>query len=197
VLCLLNPARWADVYFLEGIAQDPPKDTQMSQSSRKTWVSIVIASVIIIGMLAVAIVGGTAFFFYRHIDTQFTPQKNAEQQFAAARSRFEGRQPLIEMRFDDEPILHRELMAKANSATKLETLRILAYDPRAHKLVRVSVPFWLIRLAPSKHFSFNDNGFDFDSDNVRLTVDDLERLGPGLILDQKDRRGSHVLVWTE
>jgi hypothetical protein len=61
----------------------------------------------------------------------------------------------------------------------------------------VSVPFWLIRLAPSKHFSFSDSGFDFDSDRVRLSSDDLERLGPGLILDQKDRRGSHVLVWTE
>jgi len=169
----------------------------MSQSSRKTWVSIVIASVIIIGMLAVAIVGGTAFFFYRHIDTQFTPPTNAEQQFSAARSRFAGSQPLIEMRLDDEPILHRELVAKAHSTTKLETLRILAYDSHARKLVRVSVPFWLIRLAPSKHFSFRDNGFDFDSDNVRLTVDDLERLGPGLILDQTDRRGSHVLVWTE
>jgi hypothetical protein len=169
----------------------------MSQSSRKTWVSIVIASVIIVGMLAVAVVGGTAFFFYRHIDTEFTPQANAEQQFAAARSRFAGRQPLIELRFDDEPVLHRELMAEAHSTAKLETLRILAYDPHGRKLVRVSVPFWLIRLAPSKHFSFNDNGIDFDSERVRLTVDDLERLGPGLIMDQKDRRGSHVLVWTE
>jgi len=32
---------------------------------------------------------------------------------------------------------------------------------------------------------------------VRLTLDDLERRGPGLILDQKDRHGSQVLVWTE
>ena len=74
----------------------------------------------------------------------------------------------------------------------------LAYDPDARKLVRVSIPFWLIRMAPSQHFSFlNDNGIDFDSDRVRLNYKDLERLGPGLILDQKDRRGSHVLVWTE
>jgi hypothetical protein len=36
-----------------------------------------------------------------------------------------------------------------------------------------------------------------DSDRVNLKLEDLERMGPGLILDQKDRRGSEVLVWTE
>lgn len=170
----------------------------MSQSSRKTWVSIVIASVIIVGMLAITVVGGTAFFFYRHINTQFTPQENAEQEFAQARARFAGQQPLIELTRGEEPVLHRELVGAANSRARLETLRILAYDPRAGKLVRVSVPFWLIRMAPSKNFSFfSSNGIDFDSDRIHLSPEDLDRMGPGLILDQKDRRGSRVIVWTE
>lgn len=170
----------------------------MSQSSRKTWVSVLIAAVIIVGMLAITVVGGTAFFFYRHINAQFTPRENAEQQFAEARARFEGQQPLIEIKKDDEPVVHRELVSAAHSNAKLESLRVLAYDPRARKLVRVSIPFWLIRLAPSQHFSvLNDNGIDFDSDRIRLNYQDLERLGPGLILDQTDRHGSQVLVWTE
>ena len=64
--------------------------------------------------------------------------------------------------------------------------------------MNVSIPMWLLRLAPSNKFSFlNDNGIDFDSDRVHLTLDDLERRGPGLLLDQADRRGSQVLVWTE
>jgi hypothetical protein len=62
----------------------------------------------------------------------------------------------------------------------------------------MSIPFWLIRLMPGKHFSFlNDNGIDFDSDRVRLTSEDLERLGPTLILDEQDRQGAYVIVWTE
>ena len=170
----------------------------MEQSTRKTWISVLIASVIIIGRLAITVVGGTAFFFYRHINAQFTPRENAEQQFADARARFAGRQPLIELRMNDDPVLHRELFDASHSNAKLESLRVLAYDPRAHKLVRVSIPFWLIRLAPGKHFSFlSDNGIDFDSDRVRVTADDLERLGPSLIIDQDDRHGAHVLVWTE
>lgn len=170
----------------------------MEKSTRKTWLSILIASVIIMGILAIAVVGGTAFFFYRHINATFVPQDDAEQQFAAARARFAGRRPLIEMQRGDEPIIHRELMDRPAASGKIESLRVLAYDTRGRKLVQVSIPFWLIRLAPGKRFSFlNDNGFDFDSDRIRLTNEDLERLGPALILDQHDRRGSQVLVWTE
>jgi len=171
----------------------------MQTSTKKTWVSVLIASVIIVGIMAIAVVGGTAYFFYRHINTEFTPRENAEQQFEQARARFAGRLPLIEMRRDDEPIVHRELLESARGGGgKIEVIRVLAYDAAARKLVRVSIPFWLIRLAPGNRFSFlNEHDIDFDSDRIRLTTDDLDRLGPSLILDTRDRRGALVLVWTE
>jgi nitrate reductase NapE component len=162
-----------------------------------TWAAILIAGVIIFGMLAVAAVGGTAFFIYRHINTTPTGHDAAAAEFTQARARFAGQQPLIEMSVGDEPVVHRELV-KDPSGRKLETLRVLAYDRHERKLVRVSIPFWLLRLLPSNHFSFlDDNGINIDSERVNLTVDDLERRGPGLVLDTRDRRGSEVLVWTE
>ena len=167
-------------------------------SKTKTWISILIASVIVVGVLAVSAVGGTAYFIYRHVHTQFTPVESADKQFADARARFAGQPPLIEMRRGDEPVLHREVIPKDMPAAKLDTLRVLAYDTRANKLVNVSIPMWLLRLAPSNKFSFmKDNGIDFDSDRMHISLDDLERRGPGLILDQADRRGSQVLVWAE
>ena len=49
---------------------------------------------------------------------------------------------------------------------------MLAYDTHEGKLVRVSIPFWLLRLAPTNHMSFlSDTGIDFDSDRVRLTLE--------------------------
>jgi hypothetical protein len=170
----------------------------MSKNNRKTWISVLIASVIIVGILAAAAIGGTAFFIYRHVNTEFTQTENADQQFKEARARFAGQQPLIEIRKDEEPVLHREALRAEASPSKLDTLRVLAYDTHAGKLVHVSIPFWLLRLAPSRHMTFlSDAGIDFDSDRVHLTLDDLERRGPGLILDQADRRGSQVLVWAE
>ena len=170
----------------------------MNQNNRKTWISVLIATVIVVGVLAVSAVGGTAYFIYRHVDTQFVQTEHADQQFAQARARFAGQQPLIELRKDDEPVLHREVIPKTMPAAKLDTMRVLAYDTRANKLVNVSIPMWLLRLAPSNKFSFmKDNGIDFDSDRMHISLDDIERRGPGLILDQTERRGSQVLVWTE
>jgi hypothetical protein len=167
-------------------------------SNKKTWVSIVIAAVIIVGVVALAAVGGTAYFIYRHVQTQFVPSASAEQQFAEARARFAGQKPLIEIQKDEEAVLHREMIPKTLPAAKLDTLRVLAYDTRANKLVNVAIPMWLLRMAPSNHFSFmKDNGIDFDADRVHITLEDVERRGPGLLLDQADRRGSQVLVWTE
>ena len=168
-------------------------------STQKTWISVVIAAVIIVGVLALSAVGGTAYFIYRHVHTQVVGTDSAERQFAAARARFAGQQPLIELRKgSDEPLLHRDAIPKTMPASRLETLRVLAYDTRANKLVNVSIPMWLLRMAPADKFSFmKDNGIDFDSDRLHITLDDLERRGPGLLLDQADRRGSQVLVWTE
>ena len=91
-------------------------------------------------------------------------------------------------------MIHR----RTGKEAEIHAARVLAFDPRAGKLVRASVPFWLLRMAPSRNLSFHSGGFDFDSDGMRLTVDDIERAGPGLLLDGRDRRdGTLVLVWTE
>jgi len=169
----------------------------MAQKRIPTWAAVLIAGVIIVGMLAVAAVGGVAFFIYRHVNATFTGQERASEQFSLARARFAGQRPLIELAHGDEPIVHREMM-KAEAEQRLESIRVLAYDRRAGKLVRVSIPFWLLRIVPSHHFSFlNDNGIEIDSDRIRLTIEDVERRGPGLLLDTRDRHGSQVLIWTE
>jgi len=173
----------------------------MASGSRQTWVSILIAAVIILGILGLSVVGGTALFVYRHVNSEFTGNKIAEQEFASARARFAGQQPLIEISQNEEPTIHRDQIPPApRPGRPLESLRVLAYDEHAGKIVRVAIPFWLLRLVPSRHLSFlNDQGIDvdIDSDRVSLTLDDLDRRGPGLILDQRDHRGSRVLVWTE
>ena len=170
----------------------------MSENSRKTWVSVLIAAVIVVFVLAIAAVGGAAFFIRRHVSTEFTPTQNAEEQFTQARARFEGQLPLIEMRAGDQPVLRRDHPSAASAGTALQSMRVLAYDRTSGKLVQISIPFWLLRLAPSKKFSFlSDDGIDVDTGRVHITLDDVERHGPGLILDTKDRRGSQVLVWTE
>jgi hypothetical protein len=168
----------------------------MDNKTKKTWISIVIAAVIIIGVLAIAIVGGTAYFFYHHIDARFTGQENADQAFTNTRARFSGQRPLIEITGDDEPIIHRE--AKAGVRHDVNALHALVYDERAGKLTHVDVPGWLIRLmSAGGHVRLANLDMFGDEERLRLTLDDLELHGPGLVMDVHRPRGSQLLVWTE
>jgi len=167
----------------------------MDNKTRKTWISIVIASVIVIGLLAIGIVGGTAFFIYSHVNAKFIPQESAEQEFATARARFVNQQPLIELTAD-EPVLHRNT---SGPRREIQSLHALVYDGRARKLTHLDVPGWLLKVmsAGGRIRIANLDVLDDDTSG-RVTLEDLERHGPGLVLDVKRARGSQqVLLWTE
>jgi hypothetical protein len=163
-------------------------------SAKKTWVSILIAAVIIVGIIAIVVVGSTAFFVYSHVRAQVTPQATAEQQFADARARFAGQQPLIELSPGDEPVLHRDASRPRRA---VQALHALVYDAHARKLTHVDIPGWLLRvMSAGGHFRLANLDM-FEDDQSQLTLEDLERHGPGLILDVRRGRGSQVLLWTE
>ncbi len=169
-------------------------------STKRTWLWIIFGVAICIAVAVVALVGGTVYMVSRHVKTELVGKNTAEQQFLQQRERFAGQPPMIELRGDrgdERPIVHRP----SESARKvdLQSIRVLVYDSHDGRLIHVDLPFWLFRLMPSGRVgvgSFGTN-FDFESGRVRLTVDDLERYGPGLILDATDRRHAQVLIWTE
>jgi hypothetical protein len=172
----------------------------MRDKRTKTWLSILAAVLIVIVMLGAAAVGGSIYFFYSHIRQTPTEDTEADDRFARERQRLSNRRPLIEIDDRDEPVILRpDPTTQAARDARLRTLRVLVYEPREQRMVDVDIPFWLLRVMPSGgRFSFlNDHGIDFDSERTRLTVEDLERHGAGLVLDHRDRRGAQVLVWTE
>jgi hypothetical protein len=72
----------------------------------------------------------------------------------------------------------------------------MAWDPDDRKLVRVKVPFWVLRLThPGAQLKFGTD--EIDLEHLKVTIEDLERHGPGLILDHREPNGSHVLLWAE
>jgi|SRR5579862_5697568 len=166
----------------------------MDNKTKKTVISIVIAVVLLIGILAFAVVGGTAFFIYRHVNAQFAPQDTAEQQFASQRVRFGGQQPFIEMPLGETPVVHRDA---TKPRRELQALHALVYDSHAGKLTHVDIPGWLLRLMSGGGRVRLANLEMFDDDRDRVTIEDLERHGPGLVLDLHRGQSSQVLVWTE
>jgi hypothetical protein len=162
----------------------------------KTWISILVAVLIVIVLLGAAAIGGAAYFVYSHIRQTPLEEAQAGDRFVQVRQRLSSREPLLSIDDRDEVVIRR---SEPGSPVKLQTLRTMVYDPREGRIVELDIPFWLLRIMPSGgRLSFlNDNGINLDSERTRLTVEDLERHGAGLILDHRDRNGAQILVWTE
>lgn len=153
-------------------------------------------SVLLVGALGLVALGvGCAVLVRRQVDVRSDARiETFEHEVAAVLSRLGGTPALIE----DTPsgprlspgVLEQR---KAKATTRPHALWVLVWDQDERKIVRLSLPFWLLRLSP--------RGVDIDVNKVdlrklRLSVDDLERAGPGPLFVREDAE-SRVLVWTE
>jgi hypothetical protein len=168
-------------------------------STKRTWLWIIFGIIGLMALGLVALVGGGAYVVSRHVKTELVGKISAEEQFVRQRARFAGQQPLIEVQGADRADMKASIHRQAEGAAKVElqTMRVLVYDAHEGRLVHVDLPFWLLRLMPSGRLgSVSGSNFSFNSAD-RVTVDDLERHGPGLVLDARDSRDAQVLIWTE
>ena len=80
------------------------------------------------------------------------------------------------------------------------SLHVLVWDRGEEKLVRVSVPMWLVRKA-AEHDDADLLDFDDDSGKVarhlkpRLRWKDVEKAGLGVLAEVEEEDGDQVLVW--
>jgi hypothetical protein len=160
----------------------------------KTWVWVVIG-VIAAGILCVIALAAAGIWFVRtHVNVQPTTIAAATSDFQTVRERFASQKPLIEL--DDHGNFVHANTDRPDGTKRPEALAIMAFDSRDERVVRMDIPFWLLRLKMHGPINLNGNG-NVDLAKLRLTVEDLERYGPTLIVDHHDANGSRVLVWTE
>ena len=162
----------------------------------KTWVWVVVGIVVIgvIGIVAMAAAG--LYFFTRNIQTTQASPAVASRSFDEARARFANQKPLIELDHEGEFLRSNLNRDRPSAPPVLEAIHVMAYDPDDARVVRVSIPFWLVRLQKGESV-INFNGHDMNLEDLKITVEDLERFGPTLIVDHKSPRGERVLVWSQ
>jgi hypothetical protein len=160
----------------------------------KPWVWVVIG-IVVVGILGVIAMAAAGLWFVKsHVDIRTATVAAATEDFQLIRQRFAAQKPLIEL---DEhgSFLHANVDRPAGTQ-RPQTLNVMAFDPRDEKVVRLELPFWLLRLkAGGGRFDIGRRNVDLA--RMRITVEDLERYGPILILDQRDADGSRVLVWSQ
>jgi hypothetical protein len=157
------------------------------------WAQVLIGIGIVMVFLGIgAIVAITSYFSENMVVTE-SSAREADEEIEKVRQRFKGQAPLVELK-DGVSRAVRATSAQTGSRQTLQTLHVLAWDSHEEKLVNVSIPWWIIRLK-SGPIRFSTYAAGLDDSGVSLRPEQIERHGPGIILDGTGPRGERVLLW--
>lgn len=163
----------------------------------RRWLPIVLGALLVLVLILGGLVGSCAYLVRRQV--RVMSQSSLGEYDREARGilrRFPG-VPILVEDGPSGPVLSQEALAtrlKRTQTRPLQNLHVLVFSTGENKLVRLSLPFWLLRLAPDGQTSIDVD--DADLDKLRLSVDDIDSAGPGPLLVRRTK-DAHVLVWTE
>jgi hypothetical protein len=162
----------------------------------KTWIWIIVG-IIVFGIVCVVAMAGAGFYYFsQHVNAQAATPAKATAQFDQIKTQFKEQRPLIELDERGHFLRSNPDRPTPTTSKKPEQLYVLAFDPDDERLVKVSIPFWLLRFR-SRGAHVDVGGGRLDLEDLKLTIEDLERFGPTLIVDHKTTGGERVLVWSQ
>ena len=164
-------------------------------TAKRKWMPIVAGVVILLVVVGIGAVAVSVSWMREHVEVTTPGDADAARTFETAHAKFAGQAPLMEMR-DGKAHYNDDRGARTSSTASLTMLHGLAFNSRDGKLARFELPFWVLRLK-STPIKFSAYAAGFDDGRVSLTAEDIERHGPGIVLDFSLDRGDRVLIWVD
>jgi len=162
--------------------------------SKRTWLWIVLAALGLCVIFVIAIAGVGLYFVSSHVSTKTSTSAEAFSAFDAARAPFKELPPVYEIDDRERVKQVRKIAELPDGKTRANHMQVLVWDSDHERLVKVSVPFWVLKMGHQKIDIANS---DFELERLQLDVKELERVGPVLLLDLRSRGGQRVLIWTQ
>ena len=169
----------------------------MSAIRRSILLSMCLSAAIVI----LSAVTGAVWFLVRHWDTEPASASTANVEFDRVRARFAGQQPLVDMRSRRPSTEVKVSRVRA----PLQSFHTMIFDTRgSERLVHITVPYWFGRRY-ARHsgkfvwlgeLTFLDDT-EFDPEEIQLSLDEVERHGPGLLVDYQHPTGGQFIAWIE
>ena len=165
------------------------------KTQKRRWLPIVAGGAGLIVMLGI-VAAGVSFVWLREHTTiaRDVSSARADDAFGQVARRFADARAAIEIGGDGRP--RPAPGATRRNRGEVTTLRVLAWDAREHALADVTLPLWLVRLK-SGPIELGGYVAGMADHGVRLTVEEIERMGPGVILDYAMPSGNRVLLSVE
>jgi hypothetical protein len=162
-------------------------------ATKRTWLLIIGGAVAFCVLALIVIAGAGMYFVSQHVSTERSTGADAIRAFETARKRY--KEPLFEIDRTEHLKIIRPLAEMPTSGDKPEYMWILAWDPDDERLVKLSLPFWLLKMGRRKIDIMQEEGFSLD--RLNLDIHELERIGPALVVDYRTPSGERVLIWTQ
>jgi hypothetical protein len=159
----------------------------------RTWVKVTLTGVALLAAGFLVLSGVGAYFALRHLDTRTATESEALREVDAVRARFGTRPPLVEVAAGGRLTDARVNRLQGTDARPVETIHILTWTSDDGELVRAEVPLWLMRFSSVNILS----QLGMAPERLRLTVQDIERYGPGIVVDYGRPGTDRVLVWVD
>ena len=162
---------------------------------KRSWIPIVIGILIFCGVVAVGAIAFTVSWFRQNMTITKSSEETAARQFDEVRARYPGQQPLIQL-VDGHPQYVAERASKSSPQQSLTSIHVLAFDRDEGNTVTFSLPFWLLRMksGPIRISAYHQG---WDDRGVSFRIEDIEKHGPGIIVDVTERNEGRVLIWAE
>jgi hypothetical protein len=158
----------------------------------RTWVKVTIGGVVLVVLAFAALAGAGAYYFFRHLETRTATETDVKKEFDAVRARFAARPPMIEivdLRAGDIKVQR----ASHPQGVRAQTLHVLTWTGSEEEMMRTDLPLWLMRFSSVNILSH----LGVAPARYSLTVEDVARFGPGIIVDYRQPGQQQVLIWVE
>ena len=160
----------------------------------RRWAPIVFGVCVFVVFLGICVAVVGFAWVREHLAVEAASATNAEAAFDEVRQRFTDKMPLLEMHGVSTP--RRSAPAADTPRTSLNTLHVLAWDADNEQLARFDVPFWLLRLKETP-IRFGTYASGLDELKITLTAAEIERYGPGIIVDISREGRDRALLWVD
>jgi hypothetical protein len=158
----------------------------------RTWIKVTLGVGALLALAFGTLAGTGAYFFFRNFEQQPAAEAESTKTIDAVRARFGTRPPLVEIVNPARGDVRINRPAVSATAP-VTTVHVLNWKGEDSELTSAQLPLWLMRFSSVNIAS----QLGVAPEKFRLTVDDIKRYGPGIIVDYASPGASRTLVWVE
>jgi len=156
----------------------------------RTWVKVSLAGVALVVLVFAALAGTGAYYVFRRLELSTATEAAVTKDFDAIKARFGAKPALVEVTDVRDFKINRAAQPDGRPVT---TLHVMTWTQEDGQVFRTEVPIWLMRFSSINIAS----QLGIAPERFSLTVKDIQRNGPGIIVDFRRPGHNRVLIWVE